>query len=374
MRLVIPSVAALLFLAAIPADAPAQGLGPILGPIVGPVDSLLRRGVRRALRPYVYRPRVYRPRARSPASSRSGVAQSPQRQIAQGEAAQPQPFWPDAPQDVFDFVLLSEGAGLWAHGYGAMVVSMFAQSTIPAEARGGAQLAASDTTGQAAGAASGDDEMICGERDIVRAEETIKDLSAELAIADDQRAVLTELRSALRRAEDEMIVACPYSIPATLPERLRTMQDRLWAIRVTVTNLRAPLQNFQDSLTAEQKAKLDGQRPSPRESKREPSPCHALTQQSPQWPAEETARAIRPDKDRQAALEILSKTSSQMGLMMMGACPQKMPATTPLARLDSTLDWLDAMLFAGVNVAADVDGFYRGLTKEQKAKLDKLDL
>ena len=37
-------------------------------------------------------------------------------------------------------------------------------------------------------------------------------------------------------------------------------------------------------------------------------------------------------------------------------------------------DWLDAMLFAGVNMAAEVDGFYHGLNEEQKAKLDKLDL
>lgn len=372
MRLVIPTVAALMLLMATPADVRSQGLGSILGPVVGPVDSLLRRGVRRALRPYVYRPRTRSPR--SPAASRSrAVAQSPQ--IARDEALQPEPFWPDAPEHIFDYILSSEGAGLWAHGYGAIVVSMFTQPAVPAEAQNGARLAANDASGQTVGAAlAGDDKPVCGERDINRAEEVTKEIGAILALA-DQQAVLAELHSALRRAENEMIAACPRSIPATLPERLRVMQDQLWAIRVTVTHLRSPLRKFHDALTNEQKATLDGQRPSPRESKKTgaPSRCHVLGQQSPQWPADETARALRLNKDQQAPLETLGKTSSQMGLLMMSACPQKIPAT-PLARLDSTLDWLDAILFAGVNMAAEVDGFYHGLNEEQKAKLDKLDL
>jgi hypothetical protein len=341
-----------------------------LGPVVGPVDSLLRRGVRRALRPYVYQPRIRSPR--SPAASRRAVAQSPQRSIGRDEAAQPKPFWPDAPQDIFDYVLSSEGTGLWAHGYGAIVVSMFAQPSMPAEERG----AANDNAGQTVGAAlAGDGDVVCSERSTGRADEAAKELGVTLALADEQQAVLTELRSALQRAEDAMIAACPHSMPTTLPERLRTMQDRFWAMRVTVTNLRAPLQKFHDALTNEQKAKLGGQPPSRRESKKNEaaSQCHVFAQLTPQWPVDEAARALRPNKDQQAALETLSETSAQMGQLMMGACPQK-PPTTTLARLDSALDWLDAVLFAGVNMAVGTDDFYRVLNDEQKAKLDKLDL
>lgn len=371
MRLIIPIFAALMLLAATPVDVRSQGLGPILGPVVAPVDSLLRRGVRRALRPYVYRPRIRSQRA--PAAFRSrAAAQSPQ--IVRDEALRPKPFWPAAPEHIFDYILSSEGAGLWAHGYGAVVVSMFTQPAVSAEAQNGARLAASDVSGQTVGAAlAGEDEPVCGERDINSAEEVTKEIGTIISV--DQQAVLAELHFALRRAENEMIVACPRGIPTTLPERLRVMQDRLWSIRVTVAHLRSPLQKFYDSLTNVQKAKLDGQRPSSRESKKTDAPgqCHLFAQQSPQWPSDETARALRPNKDQQTLLETLGKISSQMGLLVMSACPQKIPAT-PLARLDSTLDWLDAILFAGVNMAVEVDGLYRGLDGEQRAKLDKLDL
>lgn len=371
MHLIIPSIVGLMLLVATPTGARSQGLGSILGPVVGPVDSLLRRGVRRALRPHVYRPRIRSPRSSAASRSRA-IAQSPQ--IVRDEALQPKPFWPDAPEHIFDYILSSEGAGLWAHGYGAVVVSIFTQPAAPAETQNGARLATSDASGQTVGAAlAGDDEPVCDERDLNRAEEVVKEIAAILAA--DQQAVLAELHSGLRRAENEMVAACPRSIPVTMPERLRVMQDRLWAIRVTVTHLRSSLQKFHDALTNEQKAKLEGQGLSPRESKKTdaPSQCHVLTQQSPQWPTDKIVRALRPDKAQQAPLEALGKASSQMGLLMMSACPQKMPAT-PVARLDATLDWLDAVLFAGVNMAAEVEGIYHGLNEEQKEKLDKLKL
>jgi len=157
------------------------------------------------------------------------------------------------------------------------------------------------------------------------------------------------------------------------------MQDRLWALRVTVTNLRAPLQTFHDALTSDQKAKLDAQQPTERESKkRAPAGaaarlCYAQAQRAPQWPADQIARAVRPNKDQQESLGALSETSSKMSLMAMGSCPQKGPAT-PLERLDVTLDWLDTMLFATATVMIAVDDFYRSLSDEQKSKLDTLSL
>ena len=70
------------------------------------------------------------------------------------------------------------------------------------------------------------------------------------------QSMLEELRTALHAVDGDIRAACPRGTPATLPERLRIMQDRLWALRVTAVNLRAPLQKFQDALTPEQRAKL----------------------------------------------------------------------------------------------------------------------
>lgn len=384
MRLAIPALAAAVsLLVATPTGAPAQRLGPILGPLAAPVDSLLRRGargVRRVLRPPVYRPRVRA--VRPPSASRRAVAQIPeslQHALAQGQNAQPKPFWPHASQDIFDYVLSAKPVGLWAHGYGAIVVSMFEQPPKVSGERNASRAADSDNDRQTTGAAAGD-ETVCAEGGADRAEAVTKQLGDKLALANDQQTMLAELRTALHAVDGDIRAACPRGSPATLPERLRIMQDRLWALRVTAVNLRAPLQKFQDALTPEQRTKLGEPQPATRENQ-EGAPggegaaqqCYALTQMAPQWPAEKMARVLRLNKDQQADLGALNKTSMQMGKLMMGSCPQQPPAT-PTARLNATLDWLDSMLFAGVNLAVAVDAFYSDLSDEQKAKLDKFDL
>lgn len=374
MRLAVAALAALLLLLPVSTEAPAQGLGNVLGPVVAPVDSLLRRGARKVLRPFTYRPRIRAPR--SSAVSRRAVAQPPQRDSGRDEAAQAKPFWPEAPQDIFDYVLLSEDADFWVHSRSVMVGSMFTQSPSASDRRAGARIAANDNAEQTVGAAlAGSGEMVCAERDTNHAAEAEKELRRKLVLTRNQQNAFAALRSAMQRAEAEMIAACPYSVPDTVPERLRTMQDRLWAMRVALTSLRMPLQKFYDVLTNEQKATLDKQKPPPREGKKDEAEnqCPVAGQIAPQWPADEIARAVRPNKDQQAGLAALNETSAKMGMLLTGSCPRKMPAT-PLTRLDATFDWLDALLFAGINTAVEVDDFYRNLTDEQKTKLNGLDL
>ena len=101
--------------------------------------------------------------------------------------------------------------------------------------------------------------------------------------------------------------------------------------------------------------------------------CYAQAQRAPQWPAEQIARAVRPNKEQQERLAALSETSTKMSMMMMGVCPQK-PAATPQDRLNVALDWLDNVLLATANVAVAVDDFYASLSDEQKSKLDTLSL
>lgn len=387
MRLAITAIAALLLLVTSPTDAPALKLGRVFGKITGPVSSLLRRGGQRALRPYAYRPRAYA--KRRAVSARAAVAavapaqqgqaqrgQTPPRPISQGQIVRPEPFWPAASQDLFDYIMWPKAPGLWAHGYGVLVASMFAQPPKTAGTRGN-RLAASDSAEQTASVAPTGGEPICDRHGTGRADAITRQLRDTLALADDERGALAELHSALLKADEDITAACPQEMPVAMPDRLREMQDRLWAMRVAVTNLRAPLQAFHDSLTSEQKAKLDAQQPSEGDSKRDASAgtaarlCQAQTQRAPHWPADQIARAVRANRVQQASLEALSQTSSQMGLMMAGSCPQKVPAT-PLARLNAALDWIDTVLFAATNMVVVVDDFYQSLNDGQKSKLNTL--
>jgi LTXXQ motif family protein len=382
MRLALLVVSALLFLMMAPTDAPALKLGRVLGPFAGPVGVLLRGGPRRAGRPYAHRSRARA--ARYPAAYPPAIAQAqPEAQLglaARDQAAQPEAFWPGAPRDIFDYVLSSKETGLWANGYGAIVVSVFAQPAAKiTSGRGDAGLAASDKIEPTTGAGSTEQaEHSCGERTANRADAVTEQLRGLLALADDQQGVLAELRSALLKTDEEIAAACSRGTLSTLPDRLEAMQDRLWTMRVATTNLRAPLQKFYEALTNEQKAKLDAQPPSERESKggeanAPAGMCFAWALRAPPWPADQIARAVRPSKDQQVSLRALSELSSQMGQLMMGSCPQK-TTVTPLARLDVTLDRLDAMFFGTVNMMGALNDFYRSLSDGQKTKLDTLSL
>lgn len=387
MRLAIPAVSALVLLASASTDAPAQRLDRILGPVTGTVDSLLRRGARKILRPPVYRS-PYRSRARaarSRAVSRGTAAQAAPSQLvphstaptARGQLRPPEPFWPDAPQDIFSYVLAPEDARMRAPGYGALMVSMLAQPSSGPERRGRSVAAANDEQAVGAMPAAAGLALACRDSGVTRAETIVNRLGDTLALRDGER-VLAELRSALRQTEEEMSASCPYSMPASFPERLRILQDRLWAIRVAASGLRAPLQIMHDALTDEQKAEPTAGQPVQRETTGESASdvskqCYMQLQMAPQWPAEQIARAVRLNTDQQASFGVLSETTSQMDRLMMGACPQT-PRTTPLARLDAMLDWLDTLLFAGTNTIIAADDFYRSLSDEQKARLDTFNL
>jgi len=375
MRLAIPAVAMLL-LGAPTTEAPAQDFGRILRPVVRPVTSLLRHGARKVLRPHAYRARARaaaRARTAAPARAAQTQDQTSQQQMPRGQVVQPKPFWPSATQDIFDYVLSANGSGLWGHGYGAIVVSMFTQPPKTADSRGSIPFATLENGRQTTGTApAGGAGMICGERDTNRAEEVTKQLAETLALADGQQDALAELRSALERADDEAMAACPRDLPAGVPERLRTMQDRLWAVRVMTSSLRGPLQKFHAALTDEQKAKFDARAGTGEAGKEAAMQCYMMTKAAPQWPAAQIGRVVRPNKEQQARLGALAEMSSQMGQLMMGACPKTTPEA--LARLDAAVDWIDSVLFAGVNMAVVVDDFYRSLSEEQRAKLDRIDL
>ena len=376
MRLALSAIAALLFLIiATPVEAPAQ-FGRILGPLAGPVNSIFRGGFRRH-RGHWPRARAARraaPPAVAAAATAAGTAAAVQTQRGEErQRATPQGeiFWASAPQDVFDYVFLSKEAGLWSHGFGTIVGGMFAQ---PLTRRNTQQSEAGDnaqTTG-----ASGSGAPICGEADPDDADGRIKQLRDRLGFTKESGS-LVALRDALLQSDTDITAACPYDLPAELPERLQVMQDRLWSMRVALTKLREPLKKFSDELSKDQRAKFDAQIPSERVRRvsagAPAGQCFVLTQLPQPWPADQVARAVRPEKEQQETLGVLSGTSSNMAQLMMSACPQAPPATA-IARLDVALNWIDTMLFAATNTVAPVDDFYRSLNDEQKSRLDTLKL
>ena len=73
----------------------------------------------------------------------------------------------------------------------------------------------------------------------------------------EQRASFDELKAASGKAEDIMKASCPSEMPLTPVNRLGSVEKRVDTMIQAVQALRAPLDTFYNSLTEEQKRRLD---------------------------------------------------------------------------------------------------------------------
>ncbi len=78
---------------------------------------------------------------------------------------------------------------------------------------------------------------------------------------EEQTRKLTELRTASSKAAETIRTACPKEFPATSSARMAVMEKRIEALLQAVKTVRPVFDDFYNSLTSDQKAKLDGTGP-----------------------------------------------------------------------------------------------------------------
>jgi hypothetical protein len=259
-------------------------------------------------------------------------------------------YWPQAFDDLFDYVLQPESAGerFWAHGPRDLVEAIFPRA-------------------QTAGGAS------CGSGRSDVAASWRAEIAGKTQPNADQGRTLDELDSALAAANDAVKRACPAAAARlSANQRLDAMTDRLWAMRQAAILVRAPLENFTDSLTEEQNARWRG-------ADRRADLQGAAAQQAAalcadpaaaaRWPADRIAARVRPAPAQRQPLQTLQMTTLGMAKQLATSCPASPPAT-PLARLDAVEKRLNAMLYAARVTAPALAGFYGTLSEVQKSAFD----
>src|SRR5262249_60902683 len=70
------------------------------------------------------------------------------------------------------------------------------------------------------------------------------------------RDALEQLRRALAQAIERIAAACPATMPTTVAERLKAIQDRIWAMHDALLTIRLPFETFYNSLTDELRQRL----------------------------------------------------------------------------------------------------------------------
>ena len=263
-------------------------------------------------------------------------------------------YWPRLADDVIDYVFWPTGTGdrFWAFGYGDIVGGALRPDSRADQVAARRSRTPNTTTASGADVAPGP----CGGQQASSADAVITRLEETLPPTEAQKALLANLRDALRHGLDYIDTACPTDRPQNPTARLDAMEDRLWAARQTLLITRAPLDALYASLTDEQKAKLNGPSPGPGAGAGAPASAReaTCTQATPELPLAQMGRGGRPSQEQRAGLEALKTTSAGLAKMLAASCPAALP-TTPVERLDTADKRLNSLLYAVVTLRAPLD-------------------
>jgi hypothetical protein len=206
----------------------------------------------------------------------------------------------------------------------------------------------------------------------------IDQIQQAIAPDDAQRAALDDLANASLKAAQDIKAACPKEAALTAPDRLAAMQGRIEAMIAAVGTVQTPLQKFYDSLSDEQKARLNAlgqdqhKAGSATATPGAPTPNCGTSQTSAlTWPTAEIDAKLHPTEAQRASLTALQHASATAADMLKASC-QSDDAITPPARLAAVGKRLDVMLQAVKGVRAALDEFYAKLSDEQKAQFEAI--
>jgi hypothetical protein len=220
---------------------------------------------------------------------------------------------------------------------------------------------------------------LCGSaRAASSADRLIERIEQAIRPSAPQRDILDQLRTALIQAVDRINAACPTAAPATPAERLKAIQDRIWAMRDALLTIRGPFERFYDSLSGDQDWRLVRSEPESRETtgttataERRSQMCSEQAAGIADWPMRAIGRALQPTEEQRASLEALQMRLAGMAQLIVSSCPTY-PLLGPMGRIAAVSDRLDVMLFAVMTMSPALPDFYESLSDKQKVGLNRV--
>ena len=202
---------------------------------------------------------------------------------------------------------------------------------------------------------------------IERIKETVQASGEQVALLDD-------LSAAGTKASRVVKASCPTAVPLTPVARLESAQSRLDAVIQAVDIIREPLRKFYDSLSDEQKQRLNEMRMTASGS--EPaggdiaSLCGQQSADATTLPVQRIERIVQPNgQDQESLLAALKQASREAAEQLQSSCPKQMPQT-PVGRLDAIKIRLQSMVEAMNTIRPKLQAFYGSLSDEQKARFN----
>ena len=280
-------------------------------------------------------------------------------------------FWPEAGADLADYVLFANGNDrFWTYGYDTVVATAFAGPE-------GEDHRGFRTTD---GAKAPLPAELCGAPS-ASADALIERFEQAVGPNASQRGALEQLRSALAQAIERIATTCPSAVPGSLTERLKAVQDRIWVMHDVLLSIRLPFETLYNSLSAEQRQRLQQESPAQVATDGSDGRSHAAADGhtptcaepaagSADWIMQSIERAAPAGEQQRAGLEAMRLRSAAMAQLIAASCPTD-PHLDAIGRFTAAADRLDVMLFAVMSMGPMLQQFYDSLDAKQKASLSR---
>ena len=331
--------------ASVPAPAQAQD---VFGLMRAPMRLMHNLGLRG---------RLFHRRARThhaavtpgpdPRATASAAAATPQTQTDRRTGPG---YWPEGFDDLFGFVFApGTGDRFWQHGS----LDILTAALAPAAGGGRVTLARAED-GKSASACETSNERDGGA--VYQAIET------NVQPTPEQQDAFKALREAMATAQQRIDAACAAGFMSARPnERLNLLADRLAAMRQATLVVRTPLEAAYNTLSDEQKARLDG-------SNAATVSCQTDLMAAGAWPGNDIMRAVRPSEAQRPVMERFRGTFLGMSQQLSKSCPQQQLGNV-MTRLDAAGERLNAVLYATRIVNRSLNAVYAKLDDGQRARL-----
>jgi hypothetical protein len=281
-------------------------------------------------------------------------------------------FWPYADDDFFNYTYYPYAYdSFWPYAYGNLYSEMFGGYAYGADTPYAAVGPVYGNRAPAPAAASDP----CSRDTSGLTDWPIKTVAQTVGPGAAQRALLDDLKDATAQALALLKAACPADLPSTPTGRIEAMRLRTAAMLAAVQLVRPALAAFYDSLNDEQKARFNalgfGDQDEAQTRSELAQICADRSSHVPGVPMERIERAVRPDDAHRAAFNELRDATAKAADLLKSDCPSDRPLT-PVARLDSMAQRLDAVLRAVAIVQPALQRFYGALSDEQKERFNRL--
>jgi hypothetical protein len=210
----------------------------------------------------------------------------------------------------------------------------------------------------------------------------VERVRAEIGPNPEQMERLQRLGGAIAAAADYLAKSCPTEIPVKSTARLQLMDSQIQVLTMAVDIIHQPLQEFEQSLSDEQRARFSGDRAARRTHSVRSGKIAARNENagarscaaSPaaiDWSIGEIDKSVQPNAQQRAALTDVQQAFGKAANDLQAHCPTAMPRSA-VARLEAIESRLDATWRAILSIQVALQDFESKLTDDQKIRFQAM--